>query len=234
MFNILIIDDDIEIINKTTTFLKKAGFNIYSANNGEEGLKILKDNEVKIHLVVLDFLMPVMNGVEFCNKIRESEKLKRTLVIMLTELSEISDKFIAFEAGADDYLIKPFDNLELVLRIKSLLKKYKNTINTNNEKVVEKEDLIINKKNSSIKLNDKEIYLTSSEFLIIDYLYKNLDRVISSNELLENVMGYEKEQGNSAIIRAHIKNIRTKIEQDAATPKILVNIQGRGYTLNLE
>lgn len=231
MFNILIIDDDIEIINKTTAFLKKAGFNIYSANNGEEGLKILK--EVKIHLIVLDFLMPVMNGVELCNKIRLLDKLKKIPVIMLTELSELSDKFIAFEAGADDYLIKPFDNLELVLRIKSLLKKYKSTVTNNNEKAIEKEELIINKKNSSITINNKEIYLTSSEFLIIYYLYKNIDKVVSSNELLENVMGYEKDKGNSAIIRAHIKNIRTKIEEDAATPKILVNIQGRGYTINL-
>jgi DNA-binding response OmpR family regulator len=231
MFNILIIDDDIEIINKTTTFLKKAGFNIYSANNGEEGLKILK--EVKIHLIVLDFLMPVMNGVELCNKIRVLEKLKKIPVIMLTELSELSDKFIAFEAGADDYLIKPFDNLELVLRIKSLLKKYKINITNTNEKVIEKNELLLNKKNSSITINNKEIYLTSSEFLIIYYLYKNIDKVVSSSELLENVMGYEKDKGNSAIIRAHIKNIRTKIEEDAATPKILVNIQGRGYTLNL-
>lgn len=232
MFNILIIDDDIEIINKTSGFLKKAGFNVFSANNGEEGLKFLRNKEAKIHLIVLDFLMPLMNGVELCHKIREIDYLKKLPIIMLTELSEISDKFIAFEAGADDYLVKPFDNLELVLRVKALLKAYKiDNIKENND--ISK-DISINKKISSIILKNKEIYLTSSEFLIVEYLFSNMDKVVSSNEILEKVLGYDENKGNSAIVRAHIKNIRYKIEQDPANPKILVNIQGRGYTLNLE
>jgi DNA-binding response OmpR family regulator len=231
MFNILIIDDDLKIINQTTDFLKKAGFKIYSSNSGENALKILNDKTIEINLIVLDFLMPVMNGIELCNKIRDTEGLKNIPIIMLTELQEISDKFIAFQAGADDYLIKPFEPLELMLRIKSILKRA-DSKSLDKETTVKK--LTINKKNSCLVIDSTEIYLTSSEIIIIEYLYSNLDRVISSNELLEVALGYTGGINSTAIIRAHIKNLRNKIEKDPSTPKILVNIQGRGYTLNCE
>ena len=231
MFNILIIDDDLKIINQTTDFLKKTGFRVYSSNNAEDGLKVLNERIVNVDLIVLDFLMPIMNGIELCTKIRDTDNLKNIPIIMLTELQEISDKFIAFQAGADDYLIKPFEPLELMLRIKSVLKRSEIK---KLDKEIKAEHLTINKKNSCLVIGSNEIYLTSSEIIIIEYLYKNLDRVISSNELLEVALGYTGGINSTAIIRAHIKNLRNKIEEDPSTPKILVNVQGRGYTLNCD
>jgi two-component system response regulator VanR len=237
MKKILIVDDDIEIINLTVDFLNRSGYETLFAQNGDEALEILKDNK-EIDLIIVDLIMPIINGIEFCREIRNSDIYsfyKKIPIIMLTSLSDISDKFIGFEAGADDYITKPFQTLELLLRIKSLLKRsdpsYNNEIKTDEMKdyVITK----IDKKNAILVINEKKIHLTNTEFDIFNYLLNHNQNNITSDEILEKVLKYPKGTGNPAVIRAHIKNIRNKIEEKPSVPQILVNVLGRGYSINL-
>lgn len=237
MKKILIVDDDKKIINVTVDFLNRSGYETLSSENGNEALEILQNNK-DIDLIIVDLIMPIINGIEFCREIRNSDNYisyKKIPIIMLTGLSDISDKFIGFEAGADDYLTKPFEALELLLRIKSLLKRSDPCYN-NEVKISEIKDYVItkiDKKNAVLEINDKKIHLTNTEFDIFNYLLNHNQNNITSDEILEKVLKYPKGSGNPAVIRAHIKNIRNKIEEKPSVPQILVNVQGRGYSINL-
>ncbi|MFN4149940.1 MAG: response regulator transcription factor [Candidatus Sericytochromatia bacterium] len=241
MKKILIIDDDIEIINITVDFLNRSGYETLSSQNGDEALEILQNNK-EIDLIIVDLVMPIINGIEFCREIRNSDIYsfyKKIPIIMLTGLSDISDKFIGFEAGADDYLTKPFQTLELLLRIKSLLKRSDPSYNISEIPVKAKTDsknnhiiTKIDKKNAMLTIDDKEIHLTNTEFDIFNYLLSHNQNNITADEILEKVLKYQKGTGNPAVIRAHIKNIRNKIEEKPSVPQILVNVQGRGYSIN--
>lgn len=237
MKKILIVDDDKNIINTTVDFLNRSGYETLSSGNGNEALEILQNNK-SIDLIIVDLIMPIINGIEFCREIRNSNiysSYKKIPIIMLTGLSDISDKFIGFEAGADDYLTKPFETLELLLRIKSLLKRSDPSYN-NEVKTSEIKDYVItkiDKKNAVLEINEKKIHLTNTEFDIFNYLLNNNQNNITSDEILEKVLKYPKGSGNPAVIRAHIKNIRNKIEEKPSVPQILVNVQGRGYSINL-
>lgn len=231
MKNVLLIDDDNSFLNSVTNFLKRSGFCVVQAKDGKEGLKAL-DTKENIDIIVVDLLMPVIDGTEFCKEVRKKESSKDIPILMLTALSDISDKFVAFESGADDYLTKPFESLELLLRIKSLIKRNKvgkkqSQITISNQSGTIKLD----KRKSSIYILEKSIRLTVSEFSIVEYLLKRKDTPISSEELLEKVIG-NSSSGDTSSIRFHIKNIRKKIEKEPSTPKILINIQGLGYTIS--
>lgn len=242
MKKILIVDDDIEIINLTVDFLNRSGYETLSSENGAEALEILINNK-DIDLIIVDLIMPTINGIEFCREVRNSDiytSYKKIPIIMLTGLSDISDKFIGFEAGADDYLTKPFQTLELLLRIKALLKRSDPSYNVTEISSKNENDLVnnniitkIDKKNAVLIINNNEIHLTNTEFDIFNYLLSNNQNNITADEILEKVLKYPKGTGNPAVIRAHIKNIRNKIEEKPSVPQILVNVQGRGYSINL-
>lgn len=236
MSKLLIVDDDKEIINSTTNFLNRSGYQVLSCQNGKDAFDLLS-KEDDLDLVILDLVMPIMNGIEFCKELRNSDnKYKSIPIIMLTTLDDISDKFIGFEAGADDYLTKPFQQLELLLRIKSLLKRTIKKTEIESIDIEKDKNIItkIDKKNATLVINDNVINLTNTEFEIFSYLLTNTDKNVTTEEILEMVLGYHKGTGNPAVIRAHIKNIRNKIETNPSVPQILVNIQGRGYSINLE
>lgn len=231
MNSILIVDDDDEIVSSIKEFLDRYGFITISANNGSEALVLLSENS-DIDLIVVDLVMPIINGIDFCREVRKlNNDYKYIPILMLTTLGDISDKFVGFEAGVDDYLTKPFQPLELLLRVKSLLKRsiLKSEYNKENDHIVTN----IDQKNGFIYIYDKEISLTNTEFDIFNYLLTNTSKNVTAEELLEKVLGYHKGTGNPAVIRSHIKNIRNKIEKNPSVPEILVNIQGRGYSINL-
>lgn len=233
MTNVLLIDDDNNFLKNVSTFLERSGLVVIQAKNGQEGLQVLENRQCTIDIILVDFLMPVIDGVEFCREVRKKEANKNTPIIMLTALSDISDKFVAFESGADDYLTKPFETLELLLRIKSLLKRNnaeKKPVGAN--EIDKNQPIKLDKKNASLNILGEIIRLTVSEFSIFEYLFKKKGEPISSEELLEKVMGYASVSGDTSTIRFHIKNIRRKIEKDPTTPKILINMQGLGYTIS--
>lgn len=232
MKNVLLIDDDNSFLNSVTNFLKRSGFGVVQAKDGKEGLKAL-DSKENIDIIVVDLLMPVIDGTEFCKEVRKKESSKDIPILMLTALSDISDKFVAFESGADDYLTKPFEPLELLLRIKSLIKRNKIEKKQSQTSISNQSGTIkLDKRKSSIYILEKNIRLTISEFLIVEYLFKRKDTPVSSEELLEKVIGGNSTSGDTSTIRFHVKNIRKKIEKEPSTPKILINIQGLGYTIS--
>jgi two-component system OmpR family response regulator len=240
MDKILVIDDNEDLLLSVSKYLTRSGFEIITSKNGNDGFKILNENTENIDLIIVDMVMPIVDGIEFCRMVRGANELKDLPVLMLTSLSDISDKYIAFDAGADDYLTKPFELLELLLRVKSLLKRKPSYEVKEIKPEPEPEEVavaeinpMLDKSKSTININNWEIYLTSLEFSIIEYLYKNSDRAVSADELLEKIMNYPPGSGNPEAIRTHIKNLRSKIEPDPAEPKILINVPRRGYRYNV-
>lgn len=233
MKELLLIDDDESTLTLVSRYLSKSGYKTFIAKNGEEGFNILKQDN-SIELIVVDVVMPVMDGVEFCRLIRTEKKFEHIPVLMLTAMSNITDKYVGFDAGADDYLTKPFEPLELLLRVQALLKRNKSEMSENRMKSVlgEKSSLTINRENFSVNIKDKDIYLTSVEFDILKYLGDNPEKPISVEELLQKVMNYPPKTGNPETIRTHIKNIRSKIEEDPSEPKFITTIPKRGYMFN--
>ena len=227
MKTILLIDDDKQLTLLLREYLKNFGFNIIIARDGKEGIDLLKENIDVISLVIMDISMPIINGIEACKIIREKLNYKNLRILMLTTLFSIEDKYVGFQAGADDYLIKPFEPLELLMRIKSLLKIKNDRINNNTIS----EKLTINRNNRTVTVNNKEIYLSNLEFELISYLYINIDKVVSPEEIIQNVFKYNSDIGSTETVRTHIRFLRLKIEDDSSNPKIISNIFKRGYIL---
>jgi DNA-binding response OmpR family regulator len=228
MKKLLLVDDDENLLKSLSRYLTDSGFEVLFAKNGKEGLRILEEYEERISLVVTDIVMPSMGGMELCRKIRQTKSLKKLPLIMLTSMSDISDKYLGYTSGADDYLTKPFEELELLLKIQVLIKR-----TLPEEETPEFSSVIkMNRNTHSIIARGNEIYLSSLEFDILYYLYTNPKRLISIEEFFKEVFKYPPDTGNSDNIRAHIKNIRAKIEENPNIPKIITNIPRRGYMFN--
>lgn len=221
--NILLVEDDENILLSIGLQLEMYNFNICYARNGNEALQKLE--EEKIVLVISDIMMPGLDGIQFCKKLRQIEKFKFLPILLITGSIDTNTKYNAFNSGTDDFITKPFDPFELLLRIKSLLRR--------NEVIKEKDQ---NKKlfenNSKFIINEKEVIFTNSEFQIFKYLFYNDDHYIDSDELLQKVLDYPKGIGNPEIIRTHIKKIRNKIEKDPHKPDILKTHLKKGYFID--
>jgi len=224
---VLVIDDDKVTLGILSRYLSNSNYNVLTAENGKIGLDILNKFD-DISLAIVDVVMPEVNGIEFCREVRNNNNFKKLPIIILTSQSNINDKYIGFEAGADDYVIKPFEPLEILLRVQALLRRTYQEENLNEENILK-----VNNNKFSINLNNKEIYLTSMEFDILNYLYKNKNKPISAEELLEKVMNYPPRLGNPEIIRTHIKNIRHKLEENPNDPTFIITIPKRGYMLKV-
>lgn len=223
---ILVIDDDKVTLGILSKYLSNSKYNVLTAENGRVGLDLLNRNN-DISLIIVDVLMPEVNGIEFCREVRADNKFKKLPIMILTSQSSIDDKYIGFEAGADDYIIKPFESLEVLLRIQALLRR---SIEENSE---EESILKVNNNKFSININGQDIYLTSIEFDILNYLYRNKNKPVSNDELLEKVMDYPPKVGNPEIIRTHIKNIRHKLEDNPSNPSFITTVPKRGYMLKV-
>ena len=231
MYNILVVDDDKEIVNAIEIYLNKEGYNILKAYNGMEALKIMKERE-DIHLVILDIMMPKLDGISTANLIRKDKKVP---IIMLSAKSEDYDKIAGLNNGADDYVTKPFNPLELIARVNSQIRRY-TTLGSIADKVQEGEniyrsgDLIINDNTKQVEVEGKEVKLTPTEYNILKFLTKNKGIVYSIEQIYENV--WEEEcYGAENIIAVHIRHIREKIEINPKEPKYLKVIWGIGYKI---
>ncbi len=232
MKELLLVDDDEATLLIVSKYLNNSGYKTFTARNGEEGFQLL-NREASIEMVVVDVVMPVMDGVAFCRQMRANYKFVNLPILMLTAMADISDKYVGFDAGADDYLTKPFEPLELLLRVQALMKR-----NRKFDQVAElpekkqNDSIKINKETFSVTIRNKEIYMTSVEFDILSYLFNNAAKPIAVEEILQKVMRYPPKTGNPETIRTHIKNIRAKIELDSSDPKHITTVPKRGYMFN--
>ena len=232
MYNILVCDDDKEIVNAIEIYLSKEGYNILKAYNGKEALKIIEKTEV--HLIILDIMMPEMDGMTVANKVRQT---KGVPIIMLSAKSEDYDKVAGLNNGADDYVTKPFNPIELIARVNSQIRRYTSlgSLKKNeDDNIYQTGDLIINDETKQVVLEGKEIKLTPTEYNILKFLTKNKGKVYSINQIYESVWEDEA-YGAENIIAVHIRHIREKIEINPKEPKYLKVIWGIGYKIeNIE
>ncbi len=231
MYNILVVDDDKEIVGAIEIYLKNEGYNILKAYNGEEALNVVNSN--KIHLIILDIMMPKKDGLETLEELR---KTKNIPVILLSAKSEDYDKIGGLNQGADDYITKPFNPLELIARVKSLLRRYLDlgSMKKENESNVYKTGgLVVDDDTKKVIVDGKEVKLTATEFNILKFLLANKGKVYSIPEIYENVWN-EEGFGAENIIAVHIRHIREKIEINPKEPRYLKVIWGVGYKIEDE
>lgn len=227
MSKILIVDDDQAIRNLISVYLENEGMETQKAADAIEALKILKENI--FDLIILDIMMPKMDGIEACLKIREECSMP---IIMLSAKSEDMDKIKGLASGADDYLSKPFNPLELTARVKSQLRRYKkyNADTTLDTTVMEIGDLKINTDTRQVWVQNKEVRLTPKEFDILELLARNKGIVLSIRKIYEAVWKEEFYKSDNTVM-VHITKIRDKIEQDPKHPLYIKTIWGVGYKI---
>ncbi|MBV7271355.1 response regulator transcription factor [Clostridium sp. PL3] len=221
---ILVVDDEPKIVEVVEAYLKKEGFEVLTAEDGEKALKLFK-SEV-IHLVVLDLMLPKISGEEICNKIRAASDIP---IIMLTAKSEEDDKIEGLAIGADDYLTKPFSVRELVGRVKALIRRsYRESSPLADYLIFNNGDLEVDVNKMKVKKAGVNINLTTNEFKILLALLTNPGQVFSREHLVQKAFGVEYE-GFDRTIDSHIKNIRQKIEDNHKDPKYIITVYGMGY-----
>lgn len=225
---ILAIDDEEHILELISYNLEVGGYKVMKAQTGEEGLSLLQS--VPIDLVLLDLMLPGIDGIEVLKRIRADKDLKKVPVIMLTAKNDEISKVIGLELGADDYLGKPFGVHELMARIKAVLRR----TSQDTEPEEEKEDklivngIVINKTTRVVLVNDKVVELSLKEFELLYLLAKNKGRVFSRDTLLEQIWGYDY-LGETRTVDVHIRNLRKKIEEDDNNPQYIRTVRGVGY-----
>lgn len=234
MGKILIVDDEKEIRDLVEIYLKSEGYSTIKASDGEEALKIVSRDK-DIDLVVLDIMMPNISGIEVCLKIREDRELP---IIMLSAKSEDMDKILGLNMGADDYLTKPFNPLELVARVKSQLRrfyklnpKFKNKNEEEQESVITIDDLEINLETHEIFIDGREIKLTPTEFDILVLLAKNRGKVFSITNIYESVWNQEFMESDNTVM-VHIRKVREKTEENPRKPRFIKTVWGVGYKID--
>lgn len=225
--NILVVDDEKEIADLVEVYLKNENYDVYKCYTSEKAIKYI--DTIKFDIAILDIMIQGKNGFEICKYIRE--KGLKFPVIMLTAKIEDSDKIKGLTLGADDYITKPFNPLELVARVKSALRRYTIYNNEKEEKnIIEINGLIIDKEKHKCLLYDKEIDLTPMEFDILLYLATNRGKVISSEELFENVWKEKYFDSNNTVM-VHIRRIREKLNENTKNPKFIKTVWGVGYKI---
>jgi len=234
MGKILIVDDEKEIRDLVDIYLKSEGYNTIKASDGEEALEIIeKDRD--IDLIVLDIMMPNLSGIEVCLKIREERELP---IIMLSAKAEDMDKILGLNMGADDYLTKPFNPLELVARVKSQLRrfyklnpKFKTKGEEEPESVITIDDLEINLETHEMFIDGREIKLTPTEFDILVLLAKNRGKVFSIANIYESVWNQEFMESDNTVM-VHIRKVREKTEENPRKPRFIKTVWGVGYKID--
>ena len=229
MYNILVVDDDKEIVESIEIYLKNEGFNIFKAYNGIEALEILVEKE--IHLILMDIMMPKLDGIKATIKIRQDKNIP---IILVSAKGEDTDKILGLNIGADDYITKPFNLLELIARVKSNLRRYMNLGNFSNESlqqdILKSGGLELNTSTKEVKVDGNQVKVTPIEYRILELLLRNKGRVFSIDEIYEKV--WKEESFNvENTVAVHIRRIREKIEMNPKEPRYLKVVWGIGYKI---
>lgn len=222
--NILIVDDEADIRNMISIYLKNEGYEVLEAADALEAFDVLKEN--RVDLIILDVMMPGMSGVEACMTIRQSYNMP---IIFLSAKSEDLDKIHGLASGAEDYVTKPFNPLELMARVKSQLRRYKMTSgNSEPSHLLEKGDLTVNERTNEVTVGGREVRLTPKEFHILSLLLRNQGQVFSIEQIYEAVWKEPFFKSDSTVM-VHITNIRDKIEENPKKPFYVKTVWGVGY-----
>ena len=225
MTNILVCDDDKEIVDAIEIYLQQEGYQIYKAYDGEQAIKVLK--EMNIQLLIIDIMMPRLDGIHATLKIREFSSVP---IIFLSAKSEDTDTILGLNMGADDYITKPFNPLELVARVKSNLRRYTQlgSLNVENNALYQVGGLCMNDDTKEVTVDGEPVKLTPIEYNILFLLVKNQGKVFSIDQIYENIWN-EEAIGADNTVAVHIRHIREKIEINPKEPRYLKVVWGVGY-----
>lgn len=223
MQKILIVDDEENIVQLIEYNLKNAGFDTIAAENGQKAIRLVR--EEKPDLIVLDVMLPLMDGFDVVRELRKDNTIP---ILMLTARTEEFDRVLALELGADDYLTKPFSTRELVARVKAILRRVSPQVKQEQSNVVMAGPLIIDLDRHQVLLNGKEIIFTVKEYELLKLLINNKGRVFSREKLLELLWDYNY-YGDTRTIDVHMRHLREKVEADPANPQYLKTVRGVGY-----
>ncbi|MGG5462130.1 response regulator transcription factor [Clostridium sp. B9] len=217
MVNILVAEDDLRILRLITDFLKKEGFNVYSAKDGQEALEYFEKENIS--LIILDVMMPKYNGWQVCKMVREKSTLP---VMILTAKDRDIDELMGFDIGADEYMTKPFNPKLLIARVNNLLKRVK--IEEEKKKFIYK-NITLEEDNHKINVRGNEVELTHKEYELLYIFMRNVERIFSRENLIDLIWGYDYD-GDLRTVDTHITRLRKKLGEDAS---LIKNIRGFGY-----
>ena len=227
MYNILVVDDDKEIVESIEIFLRNEGYNVYKAYNGVEALDILVNKEV--HLILMDIMMPKLDGIKATIKIREEKNIP---IILVSAKSEDTDKIMGLNIGADDYITKPFQPVELIARVKAQLRRYMTLGGgkQENESTLTCGGVVLNDEAKTVSVDGENINLTPTEFQILKLLMHNPGKVFSPKEIYRMVWE-DTPIGSEGTIAVHIRHLREKLEINPSEPRYLKVVWGQGYKM---
>ncbi len=226
---VLVVDDEIDVTNTVSRSLRASGFDVMVAHRGADALELARQRRPDVF--VLDIRMPGMSGIEVCRHVRANPELCAIPILFLTARREIEDKIDGFEAGADDYLTKPFDLREMELRIRALLRRSRHDMAASELDRIEVGDLMLDCNSYELTTPDRIVLLTPVEFELVHFLIGHPGHVYSADELLQEVWGYPPGTGMPDLVRVHVKNLRDKIEPDPRDPRYICNVLRRGYMI---
>ncbi len=227
MYNVLVCDDDVAIVNSIEIYLQLEGFNVFKAFNGRQAVEISAQNE--LHCIILDIMMPEMDGLQATLRLREKNNVP---IIMLSAKSQDTDKITGLGFGADDYVTKPFNPLELVARVKSQVRRYMSLggVAVTNDTCIVTGALVLDTRAHEVTVEGEPVKLTATEYKILEYLMVNLGRILTTTQIYEAVWN-EPSYSTDRTVTVHIRRIREKIELDPKNPKYLKVVWGLGYKI---
>jgi len=224
---ILIVDDEPQVRAMCAQALTGEGYDVMVARNGSDALQ--RAREESPQLAIIDVIMPGMDGIELCRSLRSSDGLSNLPILFLTAKGDITDKATGYAVGGDDYLIKPFDIRELLMRVRALLRRASPTWLESEPRELTAGELRLDCSRFTVASPEKTALLTPREFELMYYLMKHPGQVHSSEKLLQRVWGYPDRVGSSDLVRRHMKNIRDKIEPDPSAPHYIRTVRRHGY-----
>jgi len=225
---ILIVDDEEHIIELLKFNLLNAGYEVLTANDGIDAVKIAKAE--KPSLLLLDLMLPGIDGFDVCKEIKRNNEMKNTSIVMLTAKGEELDKILGLELGADDYITKPFSVRELLARVKAVLRRT-NSFNDPEDEIYDSQNLKVDFERHEVSVNSEKVDLTLKEFELLQILIKNKGKILKRETLLDKIWGYEY-IGETRTVDVHIRYLRKKIEEDDKNPRFIETIRGVGYRFN--
>jgi two-component system, OmpR family, alkaline phosphatase synthesis response regulator PhoP len=226
MSKILIVDDEKDIVELLSYNLKKEKFSIVKAYDGEAALGLVRSE--KPDLMILDLMLPKMNGLDVCKAIRRNPETANLPIIMLTAKGDEIDKIIGLEIGADDYITKPFSVKELIARVRALLRRLHESDNKTGKEIFNYKKLTINYASCLVQISGKQVTLSPTEFKLLFFLSRNQGRVYSRNQIIDHVWGDDTFITDRAV-DVHIRRLRSQIEKDMENPQYILTVRGFGY-----
>lgn len=227
MYNVLICDDDKAIVDSIEIYLRNEGYQTFRATNGVEALQVAESNE--LHCIIMDIMMPKMDGMTATMKLRDKKNIP---IILLSAKSEDTDKIAGLGFGADDYVTKPFNPLELVARVKSQIRRYTNLGSMEKrDSVLSSGGLVLDTNAKTVSVDGEIVRVTATEYKILEYLMENMGCVLSTNQIYEAVW-HEEAFATEKTVTVHIRRIREKIEINPKEPKYIKVVWGIGYKID--